>query len=56
MLKRIDAAHAWLCFDPDSLFGAARESHKVTTRPQTWPAGETVFPGTPDGLVNGFEA
>ena len=42
---------AWLSFEPESLFGGAKESPKMHTRLQIWPGGDTRLLAVSDGHV-----
>ena len=42
---------AWVCFEPESLFGGVKVSPKMHTRLQAWPHGEARFINTSDGHV-----
>lgn len=44
-----EAPLAWLCFEPESLFGGDRSSPRMQTRLQTWPSGETMVLAESDG-------
>ena len=47
---------AWLCCEPQALFGAAANSARMITRLQTWPAGATEILGMTDGHITRFKA
>ena len=51
-----NAPLAWLCFEPEALFGGAQNSPKVITRLQTWPGGDVKVCGSSNGHVTWFEA
>ncbi len=42
---------AWLCFEPESLFGGDRASPRMQTRLQVWPGGEPRILNESDGHV-----
>ena len=42
---------AWLCFEPESLFGGDRTSPRMQTRLQTWPDGTARILNESDGHV-----
>ena len=45
------ASLAWLCFEPESLFGGDRASPRMQTRLQVWPGGEPRILNESDGHV-----
>ena len=46
-----DAPLAWLCFEPESLFGGDRTSPRMQTRLQSWPDGSARTLNESDGHV-----
>ncbi|MAN46744.1 MAG: hypothetical protein CMF04_11185 [Hyphomonas sp.] len=46
-----NAPLAWLCFEPESLFGGNRTSPRMQTRLKTWPDGENLLLNESDGHV-----
>ena len=47
---------AWLCFEPESLFGGDRTSPRMQTRLTTWPGGEEILMLESDGHVTRVDA
>ena len=45
------ASLAWLCFEPESLFGGDRASPRMQTRLQVWPGDEPRILNESDGHV-----
>jgi hypothetical protein len=46
---------AWLCFEPESLFGGDRSSPRMQTRLQVWPGGRPRILNESDGHVTQVE-
>lgn len=51
-----DAPLAWLCYEPESLFGGDKTSPKMHTRLQVWPGGEAKVMAISDGHVTQVQA
>jgi hypothetical protein len=46
---------AWLCCEPEALFGGPAKSPRMIVRLQTWPHGTTNIFGSTDGHITAFE-
>ncbi|MEO1408119.1 MAG: DUF2332 family protein, partial [Pseudomonadota bacterium] len=51
-----DAPLAWLCFEPEGLFGGPRSSPVMLTRLKTWPGGEIKLLARSDGHATFVES
>ncbi len=50
-----EAPLAWLCYEPEGLFGGARDTAQMVTHMQVWPGGEARILGEADGHVTYFK-
>lgn len=46
---------AWLCCEPEAVFGGPENSPRIIARLQTWPHGASKIFGTTDGHITAFK-